>query len=280
MTHLALLCEHAQSLIDKVHQDDFPNLLINLFKAMVPLDDASIIVYPDQAMPYCEYLESPSEGGSLHMDQFIEASFLLDPFYLASMAGRFGFFHLLDVAPQGFQNSEYYQSWYRLSGLHDECGYAFDTGAGGFVNISLGRTTNQAKFSPQELSLLDDMTPLISALVLRRWRLVNAKKQQHRNGNLRQRLQSALDGFGKSLLTERESQVIYYILHGLSTRAAADKLSIAADTVKLHRRHAYAKLEIKSQAELFYLFLDSLMSVENYQEGDVLATYLNLRTSA
>lgn len=280
MSNLALLCQHAQSLINDAECDSFPNLLIDLFKAMVPLDDASIIIYPDRAMPYCEYLESPSEGGSLHMDQFMKASFLLDPFYLASMEKRFGFFRLSDLAPPGFQHSEYYNSWYRLSGLHDECGYIVDTGSGDFVNISLGRTDNPDKFSQQELRVLKDIEPLITTLVQRRGHLVKARNPHTQDNNLRQHLQSALDGFGKSLLTERESQVVYYILHGLSTRAAAEKLSIAADTVKLHRRHAYAKLEVKSQAELFYLFLDSVMSVDNYEEGDVLATYLSLRTSA
>jgi hypothetical protein len=46
------------------------------------------------------------------------------------------------------------------------------------------------------------------------------------------------------------------------------------ETVKLHRKHAYAKLEVSSQAELFYLFLDSLMSASDYRGGDTLVSYL------
>ena len=46
------------------------------------------------------------------------------------------------------------------------------------------------------------------------------------------------------------------------------------ETVKLHRKHAYAKLEVSSQAELFYLFLDSLMSARNYDGGDTLVAYM------
>ena len=45
-------------------------------------------------------------------------------------------------------------------------------------------------------------------------------------------------------------------------------------TVKLHRKHAYAKLEVSSQAELFYLFLDSVMSASDYNGGDPLLPYL------
>jgi DNA-binding CsgD family transcriptional regulator len=92
--------------------------------------------------------------------------------------------------------------------------------------------------------------------------------------NLRAQLHSALDSFGSSLLTDRETQVINLVLHGHSTKTLAEKLSISMETVKLHRKHAYAKLEISSQAELFYLFLDSVMSAGNYDGGDTLAAYM------
>ena len=84
----------------------------------------------------------------------------------------------------------------------------------------------------------------------------------------------ALDDFGSSLLTERETQVINLVLHGHSTKSVAERLGISVETVKLHRKHAYAKLEVSSQAELFYLFLDSLMSARDYQGGDTLVTYM------
>ena len=87
-------------------------------------------------------------------------------------------------------------------------------------------------------------------------------------------MNSALDCFGNSLLTGRETQVINLVLHGHSTKTLADKLSISMETVKLHRKHAYAKLEVSSQAELFYLFLDSVMSAEHYDGGDPLVAYM------
>lgn len=90
----------------------------------------------------------------------------------------------------------------------------------------------------------------------------------------RRHLHLALDDFGSSLLTDRETQVINLVLHGHSTKSIAARLKISVETVKLHRKHAYAKLEINSQAELFYLFLDSLMSARDYQGGDTLVSYL------
>ena len=64
------------------------------------------------------------------------------------------------------------------------------------------------------------------------------------------------------------------MLHGHSTKSIASRLGISVETVKLHRKHAYAKLEVSSQAELFYLFLDSLMSDPDYRGGDTLVAYL------
>ena len=39
-------------------------------------------------------------------------------------------------------------------------------------------------------------------------------------------------------------------------------------------KNAYAKLDINMQSELFYLFIDSLMSSEGYSDGDPLQQYL------
>ncbi len=78
------------------------------------------------------------------------------------------------------------------------------------------------------------------------------------------------------MLTDREVRVINLVLHGHSSRMVADKLNISIETVKLHRKHAYAKLGISSQAELFHLFLDSLMSADGYTEGDALEEYFKV----
>ena len=45
------------------------------------------------------------------------------------------------------------------------------------------------------------------------------------------------------------------ILKGHSSYSIAATLGVSPNTVKVHRRQAYAKLNISSQAELFHLFL-------------------------
>ena len=57
-------------------------------------------------------------------------------------------------------------------------------------------------------------------------------------------------------LTARELEVGRLML-SCSSKEIARKLAISAETVKVHRKHMYGKLGIKSQSELFGLFLQA-----------------------
>ncbi len=250
---------------------DFPARLVALLRRLLPVDDATILHYPADELPEVAYFEIQPDRKESTLDRFVRGAFLLDPYYLAAREGRFGLFRLRELAPAGFRDGEYYRSWYRNCGYQDEAGYLIATGQDEFVNIALGRTRPRARFGERDLAALEEVRPAIQALCQRHWsRPARTTGRTH----LREQLHAALESFGSSLLTEREAQVIKLVLHGHSTRTLAEKLSISTETVKLHRKHAYAKLEVRSQAELFYLFLDSLMSATDYRGGDTLEAYL------
>ena len=126
------------------------------------------------------------------------------------------------------------------------------------------------KFSKRQFEQLASISPAIEALVQKHWWDAQAPMAQ---SGLRERLHNALGAFGSSVLTRREQQVIELVLLGHSTRLVAEKLGISAETVKLHRKHAYAKLDISSQAELFYLFVDALASHTGCGTEDPLISY-------
>lgn len=50
------------------------------------------------------------------------------------------------------------------------------------------------------------------------------------------------------------------LLQGLDTEAIAGALGIGSGTVKNHRKHLYAKLNLHSRAELFSFFLNHLIT--------------------
>ena len=94
-----------------------------------------------------------------------------------------------------------------------------------------------------------------------------------RSTPLRERLHRSLTAFGGSVLTRRERQVVELVLLGHNTRLIAEKLGISIETVKLHRKHAYAKLDISSQAELFFLFMEALSHWSGDPDTDPLIAY-------
>ncbi len=271
MSSLAPFCTELASLIPAIGQEEFPARLIKMFKRLVPIGDATIIVYPGTDLPVIEYFEVPTSGGRSTLDIFLKGAFLLDPYYLAATRDqKFGVFRMRELSPEGFKDSEYYKTWYRDCGYQDECGYLIPISGEGFINIALGRTEARSRFTKRQLDTLDAIRPTIDVLCQLHWAESGVAANE---SNLRDKMYAALQAFGKSVLTEREAQVINLVLHGHSTKTVAEKLSISMETVKLHRKHAYAKLEISSQAELFYLFLDSLMSANDYEGGDTLIAY-------
>jgi len=249
--------------------ESFASTLVTGLRRLAPLEDATLLHYDRGDLPKLVYRENVRARGVDTMERYLQGAVLLDPYYQAAAEEqRFGLFRLDELAPERFRESEYYRSWYRNCGYSDECGYLVDLGGGAFVNIALGRT-GRRRFSDLQTQRLRALCPAIDSLCQRHWASGSGS-----GDGLRRQLHLALDEFGSSLLTEREAQAINLILHGHSTKSIAARLGISVETVKLHRKHAYAKLEVSSQAELFYLFLDSVMSAGNYRGGDTLVSYL------
>lgn len=272
MSHIAQVADITANWIDNLSDSSFPKKLALGLKQLVESNDVTIILFRHSALPTLEYFDDPKKGGSKDIDLFVKGAFLIDPFYLvATQKKQRGFVHFKAIIPAGFKQTEYYRTWYANSGLKDECGYLISLPNDDFINISVGRTGELKNFSKKELALLEDITPLIEKICQQFWSQAATDEQ---SPNIRARMQHALDHFGASLLTQREKQVVHLILHGHTTKTVSEELNIVVETVKLHRKHAYAKLDINSQSELFYLFIDSLMSVEEYVEGDPLSNYM------
>ena len=87
---------------------------------------------------------------------------------------------------------------------------------------------------------------------------------------------ASFDNFGRSQLTDRECDIAHLILKGHSSRSAALKLNISAETIKAHRRNIYKKLDLQSQAGLFSLFLNTIATADDESiYADPLEAYLS-----
>jgi DNA-binding CsgD family transcriptional regulator len=267
LTTFSRVVNEATSLLGEA---GFAAALGNGIRELIEADDVSLIRYPDAGPPLIEYNLPPKRRGKTTLDRYVKGPFLLDPFYRAAQVEeRFGVFRLKALAPIGFQDSEYFRTWYHECGFQDECGLLIKLDRGA-VNLALGMTDSSRRFTKRQVDRLKAVFPAVEALVRRHWSQLTPSAE---SSNLRMRLQESLSAFGSSILTRREQQVIELVLLGNSTRLVAEKLGISAETVKLHRKHAYAKLDISSQAELFYLFVDALASHTGDSGADPLTSY-------
>ena len=113
MPHLTTFSSELARLIPTVGQSELPERLIHMLKQLVPVNDATIIVYPGTDLPVIEYFEA-LEGGRSTLDNFVKGAFLLDPYYLAATRDqKFGVFRMRELSPGGLKDGEWYRAWYR-----------------------------------------------------------------------------------------------------------------------------------------------------------------------
>lgn len=258
-------------LISCLGEPSFPAQLASELLQLCDAEDTTVLVYEDGKLPSVAYSSPTPQTGASTLDAYVKGPFLLDPYYRkAAYDGEFGVFRLADLAPSGFKESEYYRSWYRNCGFKDECGLLIAIGSGRFVNVALGMLTEGKRFGKKQETLLRDLFPSIEALCVHHWR---QRGETTPSIDLRSKLHNGLANFGSSVLTRREQEVTELVLLGNSTRLIAEKLGISSETVKLHRKHAYAKLDVSSQAELFYLFMEALAYSLDTGDTDPLKIY-------
>ena len=243
---LAAWAPLAARAVSAMGAEDFAAALSAAIQHLAPFDTLMATFYRGNAPPQTVYHDL-DETQALVSTRFYESGpYLLDPFHIAMRNGASPGVHLLfDLAPEGFVRSEYYRTFYRRIKMIDEVGLFIATGrADEWLVLSLARGLQSERFSRADAERLAAAFPLISAIALRHWA---------GDAGGAQPTTDRLANFAAGKLSPRERDIIYMVLNGRSTKAIARATGISEGTVKVHRRHAYAKLAISSQAELFSL---------------------------
>ncbi|POA51180.1 MULTISPECIES: LuxR C-terminal-related transcriptional regulator [unclassified Pseudomonas] len=240
-------------LIERLDHPGFWLALSRLLQDYVPADSWVVLLF-SQGRPRV-FAESPYKGESsdpLYCD-YLKGLYLLDPFYIACREHPgSGLVRLAEVAPECFEQTDYYRLYFTHNVVADEVQFNVQLNADSTLCLSLG---SKLRFTPEQIALLELIRPWLIALMRQRM----AFEPEPAEPVAEQMAQEAgMEMFMQRLgaaLTMREVDVVRLMLAGCSNKEVARKLDISTETVKVHRRHLYAKLNIKSQPELFALFI-------------------------
>jgi DNA-binding CsgD family transcriptional regulator len=235
----------------EVGQDGFWRALVDTLRLLVPLDNALVAVMRAGRVPRL-LIDFDSKGSATEHDELADYSagmYLLDPFYQVACAGIADGLHSLEsVAADQFQQSEYYLSYFQPVVGGDELQFMLNMD-GAVLGLSLGRST---RFTLEEQGRLLCVRDWVLAAIRRHVQLLPALAPtgEAAAGDLA----SLLDRFD-ARLTVREIETARLILQGFSSKAIAQQMGISPETVKVHRRNLYQKLNVNGHGELFALVL-------------------------
>jgi DNA-binding CsgD family transcriptional regulator len=251
-------------LIEALDRPNFWAQLVRLLNQYVTFDSWVVLLFSSGERPLV-FAECPAEDGSpdqLFQD-YLKGLYLLDPFYVASRErSQSGLFRLAEVAPEHFELTEYYQRYFRLNVVADEIQFNCQLDSDRTLCLSLGSTQ---RFTAEQIALLSMIQPWVIALLRQRLPFELAEPVADDeptvaplpSADWRTQLEASVQQSRGAQLTARELDVGRLMLSGCSSKEIARKLEISAETVRVHKKHMYSKLGIKSQSELFSIFLQA-----------------------
>ncbi len=245
--------------------DQFPRYLMDALNEIVEVEAVLLTLERRGEIPTLLYDQDiPNALRKVHIDSYFSGAYLLDPFCIAFSAGLApGFYHLSEIAPDDFYQSDYYRTYYKDASLVDDAYYTVALGEDVQFSLSIGRLEPHSPFTRDELNQLRDLNPIVQGAMLRYWKTVIEPRPRTKPVNLRHQVESAFHNFGRSVLTEREREVALLLLRGHSSKSAAKELDISPDTAQMHRKNLYRKLGLSSQSELFSLFITVLSQADS-----------------
>ncbi|MEH6583316.1 MAG: LuxR C-terminal-related transcriptional regulator [Halioglobus sp.] len=244
--------------IDALGSDTFAAALLDFIRATADFDSSVIMAYPESGDLNVLHNDLHEGDQSGFGGPYRDGLWLLSPTHLAAKAGLRGFFPILELAPDNFEESQYYALYYQSSGVVDHSIYLLESGDDCPLAISMERTGNMQPFTDGERRGLSAITETVAALVRQHWKSAQSAGETQKSA-LHQQVEMVLLQFGTSVLTPREREVVQLVLRGYPSKRIATALGISGQTEQVHRKNIYQKLGLSSHNELFSLFFDALV---------------------
>lgn len=252
--------DYIGELFETIATDAFYPRLSQLLHLVARFNDFAVITLRSNMLPSSPFAECEYHSAEA-CDAFVQGLYAQSPFYHCYREGGSGFKVLDELAPEGFQDSGFYQDYMLPARLKDEAAFIIPGDRGTVYLVCLGRCTRLSKFTAEEAKSLRRYAGVVGQAVVNHERLLTQSATQvieycSSLGNL----ESKLSQFTSTTLTEREREILGYLIRGYSSKACARVLDIATSTERVHRKNIYQKLGVSSQSELLATVFDRLFA--------------------
>jgi len=257
---------------ENIGQEGFADSMLAFFEHIYPVQSLAAFAFPKDGRPklLLDIYEDGIIGKQASMNRYMSGAYLLDPYFQACQEQQdSGIYRLAELAADDFEQSEYFKQYFQFANFADEIGYLLQVEQD-YIHLSLCSTK---AFDETAKASLQQLSPWVLAIMSQHWREFGQGSSAQEQDDMHQRLQQAFAQFGQSFLTQREAEIARLLLQGHSTKSMAERLGISMETIKVHKRNLYNKLDINSQSELFSLFLNSLSLLGPQDIGDPLLAY-------
>lgn len=222
-----------------------------LFSRLCEHHGCVVFRYCGSDPPEFVYTDFDNKAAKTKFSEYRKRAYVLDPFYEMFRARvPDSVVKLSDIAPDRFFRSAYYREYYRKTGASDEAGIFCWTGNESLTVVSFARRHGATPFGKAEIAVISRILPVVTACIKLHERMLTQAAPPPA-----QRGQPANDSplMPAAGLTQRERAIAELILKGHSSLSVALVLGISVETVRVHRRNLYRKLDVSSQAQLFAL---------------------------
>jgi DNA-binding CsgD family transcriptional regulator len=257
-----LIFKSLANTIGTIGRTDFHMALATYLRHCISYDNIIFVNFEGCLVPTVVHRQAFGSDAFKYVDdEYLPAAYLLDPIYhLHLNRGKAGIYRLIDVAPDQFRRSHYYELYYGRTGISDEFSIVLPVGSNSTITISMGMDESSGRpFSKKAESTLRQHEPAIMALIMAHW-VISKPPSLNKSDTLSvtDKLIAAMGARHGIKLSKRQAETALLILRGHSSISIGLHLNISPQTVKVIRKQLFRKCQISSQAELFALLIPTL----------------------
>jgi DNA-binding CsgD family transcriptional regulator len=270
----AALSSAIATAVQAVGGKDFLEAILNVLGGVCGLDTGGAMLMFRDRRPRQLLHRFDSAARTVPDDAYVSGPYVLDPHYQRFLQGcESGAYWLAEIAPDDFYESEYYRVFYSQIGVSNSIDVLWRIDADSALVFFLERSVRSPAFDATAVAAVRLILPVVFAAIARHFELLGPPTDPAIQDIAHRKVQSTIEHFGSSLLTKREQEVLFFTLSGYSSIVTAERLNTTEGTVKIHRKNIYRKLDVGSQAELFWLFIQCIPFARPDDPADPLTFY-------